>query len=153
MPELKNRKWERFCQEFVFDLNATQAVLRSGIFTDNPASAQVLGSNLLSKDIVAARVKELQQETADRLGLNAEYVLKQINEVGLRCMQKVPVLDWDYKEKRYVQKTDDDGNHIWQFDSNGANRAWELLGKHIDLFNKDNKSKQTVIKVGIINNK
>jgi len=41
---------------------------------------------------------------------------------------------YDRVEKRMVQATDDEDRNIWTFDSAGANRAFELLGKHLNIF-------------------
>ncbi len=49
-------------------------------------------------------------------------------------MQAVPVMRFDAVEKRMVQATDEFGNDIWQFDSTGANRSTELIGKHLGMF-------------------
>jgi predicted phage gp36 major capsid-like protein len=37
------------------------------------------------------------------------------------------------------QKVDENGNNVWQFDSNGANKALELLGKHVAMFTDKHK--------------
>jgi hypothetical protein len=48
-----------------------------------------------------------------------------------------------------VQKKDDDDNNVWEFDSAGANKAFELLGRHIGLFEKDNSQAKANIVVNI----
>nr|MCR5258685.1 hypothetical protein [Desulfovibrio sp.] len=45
------------------------------------------------------------------------------------CMQKRPVLNM-----KGEQVVDEEGNAKWTFDSKGANRALELLGKHLGIF-------------------
>ncbi len=47
-------------------------------------------------------------------------------------MERVPVMVRDGKEM--VQKVDDLGRDVWEFDSMGANRALELLGKNQKLW-------------------
>ena len=49
-------------------------------------------------------------------------------------MQRVPVMRYDREAKCKVQVTDDDGQGVWTSDSSGANRALELLGKHLGTF-------------------
>lgn len=63
-----------------------------------------------------------------------------------RCMQKVPVMEFDPVAKGRRQAIDDEGNAVWQFDSSGANKALELLGKHLGVFEKDNGQKKTEVK-------
>ena len=43
-------------------------------------------------------------------------------------------MEFDRDEKALVHKFDDEGNMVYEFDSAGANRALELLGKHLKLF-------------------
>ena len=61
MPELKNAKRERFCQEFVKDLNATAAAERATYAWPNKK-----GPELKEIPEVAARIKELQTAVAER---------------------------------------------------------------------------------------
>jgi phage terminase small subunit len=49
-------------------------------------------------------------------------------------MNKTAVLEWDYENRCMSQKKDEDGNDVWEFDSAGANKALELLGRHLALF-------------------
>ena len=56
-------------------------------------------------------------------------------------MQATPVMRFDNVEMRMVQVKDDDGRDVWEFDSNGANKALELIGKHVGVFEKDNNQK------------
>ena len=66
-------KQERFAQEYVVDCNATQAAIRAGYA---PNAAQEQSSRLLSKAIVKARVRELQEKVAERTAKTAEDVIR-----------------------------------------------------------------------------
>ncbi len=44
-------------------------------------------------------------------------------------MQRAPVLN-----RKGEQIQDEEGRNVWDFDSAGANRSFELLGKHLGLF-------------------
>lgn len=90
---------------------------------------------------IASRISELKQSRTARTEITADYVLYGLKEVAERCLQRVPVMEFDYVNKAMAQKTDGEGNGVWEFDSSGANRAFELLGKHVGLFEKDNKQK------------
>lgn len=76
--------------------------------------------------------------------VDATYVVEGFKEVFNRCMQKVPVMKWDYEEKAMVQATqvNEDGEEVgvWEFDSMGANKALEMLGKHLAMFTDKQKS-------------
>lgn len=55
--------------------------------------------------------------------MTAEYVLNSLMEIVDRCKQAEPVLDHEGEP-----------TGEYKFDSGGANRALELLGKHLKLF-------------------
>jgi len=73
-------KQARFVSEYLIDLNATQAAIRSGY---SPKTAQEQGSRLLSNVMVAAAVaagKSKQLESAD---LSAARVLEELRRLAL----------------------------------------------------------------------
>ena len=116
---------ERFAQEYVLDLNATKAAKRAG-YSEKSAYSQ--GALMLKNDEVLARISILQKNAAETAGVTAVSVLTRLNEIADRCMQKKPVLKWDAESKSLVETGE------WQFDAAGANRALELLGKHLGIF-------------------
>lgn len=118
-------KHETFCMEYIVDLNATQAAIRSG-YSEKTARAQ--GSRLLTNADIRARIEELQGERAEKLNITAEWVLTKLTEVVSKSMQEVEVEKWDYSEKKLV------GTGEFVYDSQGANRALELIGKHLGMF-------------------
>lgn len=134
-----NPKQQRFCEEYLIDLNGKQAAIRAGY---SERSAEVTASRLISNAKVSARIAELKAARVERTEITADYVLTGLKEVAERCLQRVAVMEFDYTEKSMVQKRDDEGKGIWEFDSSGANRAFELLGKHVGIFEKDNSQKK-----------
>lgn len=70
---------ERFCQEYVVDLNGTQAAIRAGYA---PKGAHVQASRLLNVPKVAARVEELRQALAKKYEVTQERTLKQIARIA-----------------------------------------------------------------------
>lgn len=122
-------KQRMFVKEYLTDLNATQAAIRAG-YSRKTAESQ--GSRLLRNAKVAAAVQEGVKAREERVDLTADYVLGSLKEVVQRCMVRQPVMVRDGKD--WVQKTDADGEGVWEFNSAGANRALELLGKHLRLF-------------------
>lgn len=132
-----NAKQEQFCLEYLIDMNATQAAIRAGY---NVTTAYSQGQRLLKHVEVHARIEELKAERSENTKVTADYVVKGLQEVAERCLQKKPVMVFNgqYME----QATDEEGNNVWQFDSSGANKALELLGKHTGIFEKDNSQKK-----------
>ncbi|ANU13476.1 Phage terminase, small subunit [Planococcus halocryophilus Or1] len=118
-------KQQRFIDEYLVDLNATQSAIRAG-YSERTASAQA--SRLLTNVNIRARIEELKKTRADRLNLDAYWVLKRLMDISDRSMQAEPVMQWDYEEQQLVPSGE------YQFDSSGANRSTELIGKHLGMF-------------------
>lgn len=122
-------KQERFCREYLVDLNGTKAALRAG-YTE--ASARTTASTLLANPNIRQFLDTLKAPIEQKLGLTKEYVLENLMEVVERCLQKQPVMV--RKGRQLVQAIDENGEGVWKFDSMGANTALGLLGKHKKLF-------------------
>ena len=75
-----------------------------------------------------ARVRELQHEQLERLSISADYVILRLMDTLERCMQAVPVMVWDPEEGRKVESGE------YTFDSKGALKALELIGRHLGMF-------------------
>lgn len=73
-----NPKQERFCQEYIIDLNGKQAAIRAGY---SERTAEVQASQLLTKLKVKEKIAELQKKTSDKLELTAEKVLRDIENL------------------------------------------------------------------------
>ncbi len=70
-----NPKQERFCQEYIIDLNATQAAIRAG-YSEKTAS-EIGRQNLIKLDI-SERIAELQSERSKRTEITQDKVLKEL---------------------------------------------------------------------------
>ena len=125
MPRL-TKKQATFVAEYLVDLNATQAAIRAGY---SKKSAARIGVELLNKTQVSDAIQKAREQQTKRTLITADYVLSNLREVVERSMQRAPVCNM-----RGEQIIDDEGNHIWGFDAKNANRALELLGKHLGLW-------------------
>lgn len=74
MPGL-TPKQERFVQEYLIDLNATQAAIRCG-YSEKTANRE--GTRLLSNAVIAEAIDAATKERAAKLDITAERVLKEI---------------------------------------------------------------------------
>jgi phage terminase small subunit len=72
---------ERFCQEYVIDLNATAAYRRAG-YKARGHAAEAGASRLLRNDEVQKRIAELQAEIAERLRKTALDVMDEVDRVA-----------------------------------------------------------------------
>lgn len=142
-------KQEQFCLEYLVDLNATKAAERAGY--SGKSAYSIAGENM-KKPEVLTRIKELMEERSKNTMVDATFVVEGFKEVFTRCMQKVPVMEFDPINKCMVQKTEEDENGVnqgvWEFDSVGANKALEMLGKHLAMFtDRSNEKKDVTVKV------
>lgn len=138
-----NPKQQRFVEEYLIDMNATQAAIRAGY---SAKSARIAGPRLLLNDVIKHAIQSKHLEIQSRTQVTVDFVIGGLVEVANRCMQKVPVMEFDPVTKGRRQAEDDEGKGVWQFDSGGANKALELLGKHLGVFEKDNGQKKTEVK-------
>ena len=119
-------KQTAFVREYLVDLNATQAAIRAG-YSERTASR--IGPQLLGKTCVREAIEKAQAKRARRVEVTQDYVLSNLVEVVERTMQRAPVTN-----RKGEQVTDEEGRAVWTFDAKGANRALELLGKHLGIF-------------------
>lgn len=107
-------KQQRFVAEYLLDLNATAAALRSGYKHPD------IGRRLVTKSHVEKAIQAAQQKRAKRTELTMDEVIEDFREIKRRCMQAIPLLDRE-------------GNPTgeYRFDSSGANKANEMLWKHL----------------------
>lgn len=134
-----------FCEEYLLDLNATQAAKRAGYAA---ASANRQGSRLLTYDGIRARIAALMDARSQRTLVNADFVIGGLLENVHRCQQAQPVMVYDAESGEMVQKHDSEGRAVYDFDSQGANKALELLGRHLGMFIDKSKIEQTVTNIG-----
>jgi len=123
-------KQARFVEEYLIDLNATQAAIRAGY---SAKTAEVQGPRLLGNVRVAAAIRAAQDDRSDRVEITQDWVLSRLASVAERCLQAEPV--YDRKGDRVMVETPDgDEAPAFTFNAAGANGALGLLGKHLGMF-------------------
>ena len=128
-----NEKQKQFCEEYIIDLNGTQAAIRAG-YSAKTANEQA--AQLLAKLSIQEYICELKNKRSERVKYSQDELMRDILEVKNRCMQANPVLDKEGNE-----------TGIWKFDSNGANKGLDMLAKHLGFYETDNKQKAFNISV------
>ena len=116
-------KQKRFVEDYLVDLNATQAAVRAGY---SAKTAEQQAYQLLQKTSVSEAIAAAQAARSERTELTQDWVLDRLREVTERCMQHKAVLDHE-------------GNPMgeYKFNASGANKSIELIGRHLGTF-KDN---------------
>jgi len=100
-----NRRHIAFVREYFKDRNATQAALRAGY---SPATAPVIGHNLLRKGNVARHIRDIERQLMIDAVVDEVWVIQQLKENAARAIDKE--------------------------DYGVVTRCLELIGKHIGMF-------------------
>lgn len=72
-------KQQRFIEEYLIDLNGTQAAIRAGY---SPNSAKEIASENLSKPNIRARIDERMAELSKRTGVNQERIIRELARIA-----------------------------------------------------------------------
>ena len=120
-------KQQRFIEEYLIDLNATQAAIRAGY---SAKTARAIGCENLAKPNIQEAIAKAKLERSEATKIDAEWVLRQAVELHRRCMQEIrPALH----PKTRRQMKDGDGNLLFTLNAAAASRALELIGKHVGV--------------------
>lgn len=115
-------KQKRFCDEYIIDLNATQAAIRAGY---SKKAARQVGNENMSKPYIKNYIEERMQEKEDSLIAKQDEVLKYLTSV-MRGESKSSVLAMAGDGvQEVIQKPPDERERT---------KAAELLGKRYRLF-------------------
>ena len=142
------KKQKLFAEEYLRDLNATQAAIRAGY---SPDTAGSIGGENLKKPEIRACIDRAMAERSKRVGVNADRVLQELAKIAL--VNPGNVINADDATIR-PEATEEDKAAIMSVkvkqsvSENGDSiereirmadkiKALELLGKHLGMF-KDN---------------
>ena len=119
-------KQKRFCDEYLIDLNATQAAIRAGY---SKKTAQQMGTENLSKPVIKEYISARMAEKESELIADQDEVLRYLTSVLRgKSQSEVVVVEsvGDYcSEARTMKKAPDEKERL---------RAAELLGKRYGLY-------------------
>ena len=137
------KKQKRFIEEYLIDLNATQAAIRAGY---SPDTAQEQGSRMLSNVMVSKEISKAMAKRSRRTGVNADRVVRELAKIAF--VNAVEVID--PKTATVKENASDDDTAAIQsvkvktFGEDGLEReikmadkikALELLGRHLGMWN------------------
>lgn len=112
------KKQKAFIQEYLVDLNATQAAIRAGY---SKKTAYSIGQENLSKPEIRQALQEAQKRREKRTEVTQDYVIAKLREIVEKDASDGPD-----SELKYANKI----------------RALELLGKHTGAFDGGAKEGQ-----------
>jgi phage terminase small subunit len=139
------KKQKIFVDEYLIDLNATQAAIRAGY---SPDTAGSIGSENLKKPEIRARIEKAMAERSKRTGINQDRIIMELAKIALlnpkglvnfdEATIKEDATDEDVaavasvKVKRFPTK-DGEGveREVKMYDKT---KALELLGRHLGMF-------------------
>ena len=78
MTKLTNRQ-KLFIEEYLIDLNATQAAIRAGYSVN---SAHSIGNGNLNKKYIKEEVEKQLAERSKRTGINAERIVNELAKIA-----------------------------------------------------------------------
>lgn len=138
-------KQQRFVNEYLIDLNATQATIRAGYSTK---TADVQGSRMLGNVKVQQAISEAMAERSKRTGVNQDRVVLELAKIAFVKMTDIV----DHQGQIKSSATEDDLACIesmkYKRSESGTGssverevkiapklKALELLGKHLGMWN------------------
>ena len=117
-------KQKLFADEYIIDLDPIRAYQK--VYKCKESTAKVNAYRLLDNASISLYIASKKAKIASKLELDAEYVLRNLKAVAERCMQAEPVM---IKVNGDLVESGE-----YKFDSTGANKSLELLGKYLKLF-------------------
>ena len=154
-------KQKRFCDEYLIDLNGTQAAIRAGY---SPESAGQIANENLKKHEIRVRIDKAMAEQSKRTGVNADRIIRELAKIGF--VNAKNVIDFETATISADASEDDTAaiasvkvKTIPMPDGDGVEReikiadktkALELLGRHIGMFT-DNINLSGEVGVQIVN--
>lgn len=141
MAALKNKRHEKFCHEYIKDMNATQAAIRTGY---SKKTAKMQGSRLMTNDDIKLRVAELRDAYLDENIMTAKQVEYELTRIALGLStEKAVVIEGQgdgWSTARIMDKPPDERSRL---------KALELMAKRHRILSGDTTiDVQPVIIVG-----
>ena len=151
MADNLDEKRSRFCEEYLVDLNATQAAIRAGY---SPTSAKTTGSRLLAHVDVRAKIAKLREVQAARTGISADMVIKELAKIGFAiATDAIQIVGGKVKVIDTAKLTDDTKAAISEIKQTITRQggslgikfhdkkgALQLLGQHLGIFQPDEEA-------------
>ena len=142
--KLTDKQW-RFVEEYLIDLNATQAAIRAG-YSAKTASEQ--GARLLANVSIQQAISERMAERSKRTGVNQDRVVLELAKIAFVRMTDVVDSNGRIRSDaapddlsciesiKYKESDNEYGGSVEREVKIGSKlKALELLGKHLGMWN------------------
>jgi phage terminase small subunit len=159
-------KIKRFCEEFIKDLNGTQAAIRAG-YSKKTANEQA--ARLLANVSVQNYLSELKKTLSDKNEGLAQQVIDELKKVGFSNIHDYITQDNEIKDLTTITRdkaaaVESIKKTVTEFSGGGEApgkktsvqfklydkiSALEKLGRHLGIFELDNQQKAATINVNI----
>ena len=122
---------KRFADRYLVHRNGSKAAVEAGY---SPKTSFVKACQLMKHPEVSEYIKKKMDKIEAKDEIDALWVRNRFKMISDRCVQEVPVLDSEGMP-----------TGEFRFDSAGANKATESLGKIVGAFEKDNEQKASIM--------
>ena len=166
---MKNKfttKQHTFIEEYLIDLNATQAAIRAGY---SKKTAKEMGCENLSKPNIQEAIRVAMDERSQRTKIDADRILNEIAKIGFSDIRQIftgsdklrSIADLPDEIAAAVQsvetvirstgETDDAGNKktesVCKIRLADKLKGLEMLCKHLGMFDHNRKASQSVFNI------
>ena len=145
MAKKLTKKQQLFVDEYLIDLNATQAAIRAGYSVD---SARDIGCENLTKPNIQQAIAKAMAERSKRTGINQDRVVLELAKIALVKMTDIVDSQGRIKSDaspddlaciesvKYKDSESDTGSSVEREVKIASKlKALELLGKHLGMWN------------------
>ena len=128
-------KQEKFCQLYIELGNASEAYRQAYNAKNMTTGAINTNAKKLLKDTpIALRIEELQQAHQQRHNLTVDNIIADLQEYRDICMGRKPLTITTVVKNAQEGTAQSVNTECFVFEPTGANKALELLGKHLGMF-------------------
>lgn len=128
-------KQEKFCQLYIELGNASEAYRQSYDCSKMQTSTiNTKAKELLKNGPITVRIEELQQAHRQRHNLTVDNIIADLQEVRDICMGRKSVVLTDVVKNAQEGSVNAVDSQVFVFEPTSANKALELLGKHLGMF-------------------
>lgn len=125
-------KQQRFIEEYLVDLNATQAAIRAGY---SAKTAKQQGARLLTNVYVAQALAEAQEKRSERTEITQDMVLRELAKIGFSDIRKA--IKWNSNVAVAAPTMDPDAFDVDEMMQSGIPDIKPMITNQVELVDSD----------------